>query len=63
MTSMMVDDRLQEAFSDDVGSLWCRPIAVLDRPPDSLSFLRGERAEVAEEGVGSSRPTITITIM
>ena len=43
-TETMVDDRLQEAFSDDVGSLWCRPIAVLDRPPDSLSFLRGERA-------------------
>ncbi|EJK74901.1 hypothetical protein THAOC_03394 [Thalassiosira oceanica] len=36
----MVDDRLQEAFSDDVGSLWCRPIAVLDSPPDPLSFLR-----------------------
>ena len=35
------DDDALEAFSDDVGSLWCRPIAVLDSPPDAFTFLRG----------------------
>ena len=35
------DDDALEAFSDDVGSLWCRSIAVLDSPPDAFTFLRG----------------------
>ncbi len=34
------DDALQ-AFSDDVGALWCRPVAVIDCP-DSFLFLRGK---------------------
>jgi hypothetical protein len=30
-------------LSDDVGGLWCRPVAVLASPPDSFTFLRGGR--------------------
>ena len=30
------------ALSDDVGSLWCRPVAVLNSPPDAFTFLRGK---------------------
>ena len=39
--SFHADDDDLEAFSDDIGSLWCRPIAVLDSPPDAFTFLRG----------------------
>jgi hypothetical protein len=36
------DDDAIKTFSDDVGALWCRPVDVLDSPPDSLTFLRGK---------------------
>ena len=39
--SFHADDDALEEFSDDVGSLWCRPIAVLDSPPGAFTFLRG----------------------
>lgn len=34
------DDDTLAVLSDDVGGLWCRPIAVLESPPDSITFLR-----------------------
>jgi len=36
-------DKQEDAFavlSDDVSGLWCRPVAVLESPPDSFTFLR-----------------------
>jgi len=36
----IADKEALEKFSDDVGSLWCRPVTVLDCPPDSFTFLR-----------------------
>jgi jumonji domain-containing protein 7 len=36
----IADKEALEVFSDDVGSLWCRPVAVLECPPDALTFLR-----------------------
>jgi len=35
-----VDESAIQTLSDDVGSLWCRPIATLDSPPDAFTFLR-----------------------
>lgn len=40
MTSFLADKEALEAFSDDIGSLWCRPVTVLDCPPDAFTFLR-----------------------
>ena len=34
------DDEALETLSDDVGSLWCRPITVLKQCPDATTFLR-----------------------
>lgn len=34
------DESAQRTLSEDVGSLWCRPIAILDSPPDAFTFLR-----------------------
>jgi len=39
-TSFKAEEEQLSALSDDVGSLWCRPIAILEHPPDSFSFLR-----------------------
>lgn len=39
-STLYADDDTLAAFSDDVGGLWCRPIAVLESPPDSITFLR-----------------------
>jgi len=39
-STLYADDDTLAAFSDDVGGLWCRPIAVLEHPPDSITFLR-----------------------
>ena len=39
-TLFVADEKALETFSDDVGSLWCRPVAVLDHPPDAFTFLR-----------------------
>jgi len=40
MATFAADEEALETFSDDVGSLWCRPVAVLDHPPDAFTFLR-----------------------
>ncbi len=37
------DENALISLSDDVGGLWCRPVAVLASPPDSFTFLRGGR--------------------
>ena len=39
-STLYADGDTLAAFSDDVGGLWCRPIAVLEHPPDSITFLR-----------------------
>jgi len=39
-STLYADDDTLTAFSDDVGGLWCRPIAELEHPPDSITFLR-----------------------
>lgn len=39
-TSFTVDESALRTLSEDVGSLWCRPIAILDSPPDAFTFLR-----------------------
>ncbi|KAL3778506.1 LOW QUALITY PROTEIN: hypothetical protein ACHAWO_003913 [Cyclotella atomus] len=40
MAAFHADEDALANFSSDVGSLWCRSIDVLDRPPDSFTFLR-----------------------
>lgn len=42
MAKFHVDDDAMQALSDDVGTLWCRPVDVLDSPPDQFVFLRGK---------------------
>ena len=39
-TSLYADENSLETLSDDVGSLWCRPISVYEFPPDAFTFLR-----------------------
>ena len=41
MTTFYADEEALTSFSSDVGALWCRPVDVLDAPPDSFVFLRG----------------------
>jgi jumonji domain-containing protein 7 len=36
----VIDESAIQTLSDDVGSLWCRPVAILDSPPDAFTFLR-----------------------
>eukprot|EP00804_Cyclotella_cryptica_P020189 CCRYP_010907-RA/>CCRYP_010907-RA protein AED:0.05 eAED:-0.03 QI:0/0/0/1/1/1/2/0/452 len=40
MTTFYADEDTLSGFSSDIGGLWCRPIDVLDEPPDSFVFLR-----------------------
>lgn len=40
MATFTADEEALETFSDDIGSLWCRPVAVLEQPPDAFTFLR-----------------------
>ncbi|KAL9186294.1 hypothetical protein ACHAXT_005532 [Thalassiosira profunda] len=40
MATFTADEDALETLYDDVGGLWCRPVAVLDAPPDPLTFLR-----------------------
>jgi hypothetical protein len=46
MATFSADEDALNTLSDDVGGLWCRPIAVLEYPPDSFKFLRGTRRDV-----------------
>ncbi len=40
MATFVADEEALETFSDDIGSLLCRPVEVLDHPPDAFTFLR-----------------------
>ncbi len=40
MATFVADEEALETFSDDIGSLWCRPLAILEQPPDAFTFLR-----------------------
>ncbi|KAL7526056.1 hypothetical protein ACHAXR_002278 [Thalassiosira sp. AJA248-18] len=40
MVTVHADEHVLAALSDDVGGLWCRNVAVLESPPDAITFLQ-----------------------
>lgn len=41
MAAFQANEDALASLSDDVDGLWCRPIAIIDYPPDPFVFLRG----------------------
>ena len=57
-----IDEEALAVLSDDVGALWCRRVAVLDSPPDSLTFLRGAFGVMASSS-SDGLPVVSHTLL